>query len=482
VVVSATTQPAQPAPPVLQATKAELLANVSDAIQVPVLVDGVLHAVNASIAEVLSGAVAALVQRSGEDAWLTVCEPGHNQSDSTTVTQRLKPQLCSLASHSHNADRTNANRAGSTSSTGSATPTTTTVPAVHLTANSALVRLMSTLQQAARWKRTLSATEGNALLGALVRSGEPFLVARMGLGSEPCACEEFAIGRRRYTDDLRLVLRRDVGVYPPTVAQIDAFAEAYLEGVASADVVVRWGDHRMPSFDAETFVLEHFAADKLLIHPRSLEPYYHMRVAGGRNGIDGAAGGTSTVEVAAGAAAVPAAGAAAGAPTPAAAAPPWTQWLANRRVLVVHPFKSTIESQYARHREQLFPSDAGVLPQFAQLTVVPCVQSAIAETPHANWSESLEEMKRRLAAAAGSFDVALLGCGGYGLPMAAYIRNELNKSAVYLGGAVQVLFGIRGRRWDSHPVISGLYNDHWVRPAESERPPDAAQVEGGCYW
>ena len=51
------------------------------------------------------------------------------------------------------------------------------------------------------------------------------------------------------------MLRRDVGVYPPTDAQIDAFAAAYLEAVRVADVVAQWGDRRMPSFDAEQFVV-----------------------------------------------------------------------------------------------------------------------------------------------------------------------------------------------------------------------------------
>ena len=37
-----------------------------------------------------------------------------------------------------------------------------------------------------------------------------------------------------------------------------------------------------------------------------------------------------------------------------------------------------------------------------------------------------------------------------------------------MSGATQLLFGIKGKRWDDHPVISKLYNPAWVRPDETE--------------
>ena len=43
------------------------------------------------------------------------------------------------------------------------------------------------------------------------------------------------------------------------------------------------------------------------------------------------------------------------------------------------------------------------------------------------------------------FDVALLGCGAYGLPFAASIKR-MGKKAVHLGVATQILFGIKGKR------------------------------------
>ena len=79
------------------------------------------------------------------------------------------------------------------------------------------------------------------------------------------------------------------------------------------------------------------------------------------------------------------------------------------------------------------------------------------------------------------FDIAILGCGAYGLPLAAHIKR-IGKKAVHMGGASQILFGIRGKRWEDHPVISKLFNEHWARPDENETPTNSKNVEDGCYW
>ena len=60
--------------------------------------------------------------------------------------------------------------------------------------------------------------------------------------------------------------------------------------------------------------------------------------------------------------------------------------------------------------------------------------------------------------------------------------KKLNKQVIHLAGATQILFGIRGKRWDIRPEMQQYFNEHWTRPLESERPKDAQKVEGGCYW
>lgn len=152
---------------------------------------------------------------------------------------------------------------------------------------------------------------------------------------------------------------------------------------------------------------------------------------------------------------------------------PWSHVLEGKRVLVVHPFEQSIGRQYQR-RELLF-KDPRILPKF-QLITIKAVQSvAESETTHASWFDALKYMEDRISAA--DFDIAIIGCGAYGLPLAAHVKR-IGRKAVHLGGATQLMFGISGKRWEGNPLI----NEHWVRPDESERPAKANVVEGACYW
>jgi hypothetical protein len=78
-------------------------------------------------------------------------------------------------------------------------------------------------------------------------------------------------------------------------------------------------------------------------------------------------------------------------------------------------------------------------------------------------------------------EIVLIGCGGLG----AIIGHELRmrgKICIVMGGAIQVLFGIKGRRWQSHSIISSFWNDAWVWPRLEDTPRGAEEIEGGCYW
>lgn len=167
---------------------------------------------------------------------------------------------------------------------------------------------------------------------------------------------------------------------------------------------------------------------------------------------------------------------------------PWSRYLKGKSVVVVHPFAQTIAGQYAR-RELLF-ENPDVLPEFKSLRIVKAVQSIGGESNgFKDWFEALEWMKQELDKE--PYDVALIGCGAYGFPLAAHSKRT-GHQAVHLGGALQLLFGIRGKRWESpdygalwgmpEDSYSRLINEYWVRPSEDETPTSASKVEGACYW
>ncbi|MEG1616802.1 MAG: hypothetical protein RR202_05785 [Bacteroidales bacterium] len=159
---------------------------------------------------------------------------------------------------------------------------------------------------------------------------------------------------------------------------------------------------------------------------------------------------------------------------------PWTWKLKGKKVLIIHPFVETILLQYP-NREKIFPDK--MLPEFDLQVYRPVQSLANNKTPYNNWFEALDFMKAELENL--NFDICILGCGAYGFPLAAHIKR-MGKKAIHLGGATQLLFGIRGRRWeDSYSrtfPYSNLFNDYWCRPLKSNQLENLHLVEGGCYW
>lgn len=157
---------------------------------------------------------------------------------------------------------------------------------------------------------------------------------------------------------------------------------------------------------------------------------------------------------------------------------PWTRALEGKKVLVLHPFDETIKQQYLK-RKLLFENN--LLPNF-ELKTIKAVQSiAGVQTEFSDWFEALEFMKAQINSI--DYDICIIGAGAYGFALAAHVKR-MGKKAIHLGGVTQLLFGIKGKRWEEYVVwpYTNLYNEHWVRPGEKEKPKNAEVVEGACYW
>lgn len=287
---------------------------------------------------------------------------------------------------------------------------------------------------------------GNQLIYDRLLREEPLLVGRLGANEAAATANYLDLlqyeqlphtsdkvlfqlrgGLAEWQPGIRTALTRNAGVFPDTPTALAAFGVAYLKAISQIDILAHWDVHRV-----EATITEHGSKPEK-VPLRCLEPYYFKA--------------------------------------------PWSAALQGKRVLVIHPYKDSILKQY--EKRNLIFENQNILPAF-DLQVLRAVQSiAGTPTPYASWHEALLAMQEQIQAR--DFDIALIGAGAYGLPLAAYIR-KLGRKAVLMGGATQILFGIRGKRWDTHPLISTLYNQHWTRPAETERPANFSQIEGGCYW
>lgn len=272
----------------------------------------------------------------------------------------------------------------------------------------------------------VSEEEGNRLIKTMFLEGKPAFVARGGATEMRCIGEY--LENHKFSSKISSEISTLSGVFPNDEVTLKNFCELYMSAIESADIVSLWG------VGAESKVVHQRCSKAKYTELHALEPYYFDD--------------------------------------------PWSAALEGKKVLVVHPFKKSIEEQY-RKRELLFP-EKNVLPVFETLECIQAVQSIAGEnTNFETWFDALEFMKSEIARK--DFDVAIIGAGAYGLPLASYCK-EIGKQAIQMSGATQLLFGIKGKRWDNHPVISKFYNEAWVRPHQSETPTQQKKVEGGSYW
>jgi hypothetical protein len=227
------------------------------------------------------------------------------------------------------------------------------------------------------------------------------------------------------------------GFFPPTIEKIEQFCELMLKDMKEVDILGSW------------LADERYFEDKLknisFIHLLLLEPYHSEKK-------------------------------------------PWTKALEKKKILVIHPFAELIEKQYSENRTKLF-KNSDVLPSF-QLQTIKAVQSlGGVSNGFKDWFEALDWMKHEIDNS--DYDICLIGCGAYGFPLAAHVKRQ-GKKSVHLGGVLQLLFGIKGKRWE-HPDYAlkwglpsnsylSLMNEYWVKPSENLKPLNAQCVEDGCYW
>jgi hypothetical protein len=265
-----------------------------------------------------------------------------------------------------------------------------------------------------------------AILNAL-QAGHPFAAARIG-HTEGRIVGEWQFRYSRYGRLTRKEAHQYSGIFPVQPDSLNRFAEIYADAIANVDLLGFW----QTAFQAQ--IIKALPCPPRLAPLRALEPYLQPQ--------------------------------------------PWSSALAGKRVLVVHPFAATIERQYHENRQRLF-HDPLLLPAFDLITVAPPQTLAPATAGFGDWQAAYEHLLAQVSS--HHFDCALIGCGGYGLPLAAAVK-AMGKQAIHLGGALQLLFGIRGRRWDADPQFAQLFNAAWVRASDLETPVAAQAVDGGCYW
>jgi hypothetical protein len=161
--------------------------------------------------------------------------------------------------------------------------------------------------------------------------------------------------------------------------------------------------------------------------------------------------------------------------------------LSGKRVLIVSPFEASIHANWGR-RSAFFRDFR--YPEFEVLTVnAPITYEGLPAEfyPHGDWFETLDALNR--AVGKTDFDVALLSCGSYAQPIGRFIQDIMGKKAIYVGGILQLFFGIIGRRYENPFFLDAINRDAFISPVERERflahvvvKDDAPKEHFGAYF
>lgn len=291
------------------------------------------------------------------------------------------------------------------------------------------------------WKMFSNKQYSNDLIFNYLTQDKPCMVARfgsvelgilinyLGVNNKDRNIFQYIKGQQLewwWSKSLASLFHRNAGFFPLTISKIEQFCELIIGDIPEVDILGSWLKEetyfRNPLVRAKRVVLE------------DIEPFF--------------------------------------------APNPWTRALEGKKILVIHPFAETIEQQFKK-RDLLFENN--LLPEF-ELKTIKAIQSIAGEqTQFVDWFEALDWMKNQIDKT--DYDICIIGCGAYGFPLAAHVKR-MGKKAIHLAGATQLLFGIKGKRWEEFIVwpYTNLFNEHWVRPGEKEKPKNAAVVEGACYW
>ncbi len=273
-----------------------------------------------------------------------------------------------------------------------------------------------------------------------IKNNNNFSIIRLGLGEETYLSFEYVITGKINQEYLKPIYNLN-GIYSKNkeLDKYKLFCEHYYQGIKSSDLIgyVNFNNQNFLKMQ-NLFILEN---NLNKIHSRSLEPFYTM--------IENHT--------------------------------PWTHFLVDKTVLIISPFVESFEKQI-NNNFQIFKDQKVFLDQ-QKFIFYKSFNTLSNNHIHQDWYQTFNIMKDEIRKL--DFDIALLSCGGYGLPLCNFIKTELKKSSIYVGGGLQLLFGVMGKRWENSDFWKKIIKDNntrFIRPSNNELINQYQSIENGCYW
>jgi hypothetical protein len=285
--------------------------------------------------------------------------------------------------------------------------------------------------------------ESNNYIIQLITQGNVFSIIRLGLGGETYKTFDYITTGNM---DLKYLHPQDYSLYNAGIytknndlSKIKLFLSAYNNAIKNTDCLASFKDSNIENI--QNYFSNIYNLPK--IHSRSLEPFYSIMEN----------------------------------------QKPWTHYLHGKKVLIINPFVESFKKQMNNNFKIFKDEEKKIFLDGQDFIYYKCYQTIAGNYIHNDWFETFQLMCKDIKEL--DFDIALLGCGGYGLPLCNYIKSKLNKSSIYIGGGLQLLFGVMGNRWENNDFWKEIIKDNdckFIKPSIEELCVNANTIENGCYW
>ena len=269
---------------------------------------------------------------------------------------------------------------------------------------------------------------GQQIIALAINSNKPFFIGRIaGIELQIAHC---ILNDSLYNHNVK-ELENNAGIKVNDYISLLTYVDRLIESYQHCTHIAEWDGPVYAITGKGQDLIRHKVPDVPRLHARHLEPYYYKES--------------------------------------------WMSAMKGKRILIVHPF--SLESQVPR-LNNIFPH-----PWFEDCTFIffkPPV-TFVGNHEGKDWQEhynaSMSELQK-----IHDFDIALVAAGGYGMLISDFIYTTLGKSVMYIRVALQIFFGVIGKRWFENQEILAMMNDNWIRPIQGDKPANFTAVEKGCYW
>lgn len=233
------------------------------------------------------------------------------------------------------------------------------------------------------------------------------------------------------------IMKNNAGIYLKSFEDVKEYSKMYLKSFENADIYTAWepyGDVYRYIAESHDFITQTYCKPHIWAFTFDIFHYIHLQ--------------------------------------------PWTTGLRGKRILIISSFVKSIKEKIPI-REKIYGVE--LFPECEFVFLKP--PQTNGTNPSRVFKEELNDFIRQIEEIKDTFDVALVSCGGYGNLVCNAIY-EMGRSSIYVGGVLQMYFGIYGQRWlrERKDIMNLYMNEYWSRPKEHEKPENYKSIEGNCYW